>query len=591
MTVFLAGLALSQISPSEASRSYWGNALPGVAWARLDGNIAPRGPAHRTAQEMGLQGRVMWIDGTANLDAVNTPEKIAALMQKVKTVGFNTVVYDVKPIVGRTLYPSALAPQMTSWKGQHMPAGYDPVAIMGTEARRQGLGFFIAMNAFSEGHSYAKRDEKKPDSEFGEAGWGYEAAQLQSVRYDATPILALGEMQFPVAQTLNPGALSEPVSLFTRKPAATEGAFAALNARGVVTATGRLPVPDDLAFDTLVVAQGEAAIPLLAHIRTGGRFRLGSLSRFVGSAENQNQIPLMMNPHSPEIQKRALGFIDEAMTRYKPDGFLYDDRLRFGGIESDFSESTRAAFEARVGRDLSWPEDVFTFTFDRRLNRGIEPGPYYDAWMAFRAETMQKFVREARRHVKTASPTALFGIYAGSWYGDYPRVGANYASADLEAGFPFLTRAYREAGFAGDLDLLITGCYYRFGTLYEALGAGRPAGQTVEAGAVLSTRVSRDQTWTYAGIQLADYWDDPRGLETALQAAVACSQGVMVFDLSHRIDQFWPVLERAFARPAQAPHSVPGLLEQVRAERAARDRRGEKDPPFPILEGAPGAGF
>ena len=63
------------------------------------------GIAQQTARARGVQGRVMWIDGTANLSRVNTAEKIAALMAQLRSAGFNTIVFDVKPIVGLTLYP------------------------------------------------------------------------------------------------------------------------------------------------------------------------------------------------------------------------------------------------------------------------------------------------------------------------------------------------------------------------------------------------------------------------------------------------------------------------------------------------------
>src|SRR5690606_2754448 len=127
--------------------------------------------------------------------------------------------------------------------------------------------------------------------------------------------------------------------------------------------------------------------------------------------------------------------------------------------------------------------------------------------------------------------------------GDYPRYGSNYASPDINAGFPFLTHTYRQTGFANELDLLITGCYYPYGTVTEAIERGAPPGRTVEAGGIISNRVARSMSWTYAGIMIADYYDQPQRIESALQAAAATTQGVMVFDLSHNIDNFWPVFE------------------------------------------------
>jgi hypothetical protein len=65
----------------------------------------------------------------------------------------------------------------------------------------------------------------------------------------------------------------------------------------------------------------------------------------------------------------------------------------------------------------------------------------------------------------------------------------------------------------------------------------------------------------------------------------------MVFDLSHNIDPFWPVFEDVFREAVPAPHAVPGLLAEVRAQHAARKAAGEKQPPVIIYGGVAGTGF
>ncbi len=93
--------------------------LPPVQLDEADNGI---GIAQQTARAKGVQGRVLWIDGTANLNRVNTADKIAALTAQIKTAGFNTIVFDVKPIVGLTLYPSKYADKITTWVGGRTPA-------------------------------------------------------------------------------------------------------------------------------------------------------------------------------------------------------------------------------------------------------------------------------------------------------------------------------------------------------------------------------------------------------------------------------------------------------------------------------------
>ncbi len=559
--------------------------FPALPWVRVDDGAASVGVAQKLARAKGLQGRVLWVDGTANLGRINSDEKVASLLAMVAEVGFNTVVLDVKPIVGRTLYPSSLTPQLTRWREATMPEGYDPLAAFCREAKRNGLSLLISMNAFSEGHSYAKRDEGKPDTPFGDPGWGYRHPELQTVQLESRPELRVRGKSFPVSPTLepNPKGLGEEIGLFRAPLRDPEFVVAPLDASGRVAKTA----PTVFA----AARRGSSAGQALGALGVGGRVEIGSTSSFVPIGRSQRQIPLMMNPLHPEVQSRALGFVREVMGRYAVDGMLYDDRLRFGGLDADFSELSRAAFQRWVGRPVRWPDDVFRFTYTLRMERGVSPGPLYDAWMAWRALAMRNWVRRVRAEVRKARPSALFGIYGGSWYGDYPRFGSNYGSERLVAGYPFLTRTYRQTGFASDLDLFISGCYYPVATVVDAMEQAKPLGRTVEAAAVTATRAVRDECWSYSGIMLSDYAGNPDALARALQAAACGAQGVMVFDLSHATTEQWNVLRRAFRSPAKPPHATPDLLDQVRKRRHALDSSGYREPAVPFYEGAPGAGF
>ena len=242
-------------------------------------------------------------------------------------------------------------------------------------------------------------------------------------------------------------------------------------------------------------------------------------------------------------------------------------------------------------RKVAWPDDVFKWTLTSQMTRGLQPGPLYDEWMTFRADEIQDFVRKVRYAVKGLRPTCLFGCYAGSWYGDYPANGHNYASPQADAGgFWFASPGYQRAGTAPLLDLLVAGCYYPTATIYEAFGKGTPIGATVEASGTLVNRLVRDETWVYAGIALSDFKDDPMGLTNALQAALASAQGVMVFDLSHDVEPMWPVFAQAFAQRREAPTAHMDLLADVKRRRARLDLLGKKDPPIVIAAGSSGTG-
>lgn len=548
-------------------------------------NLANVGVGQSVSRAKEVQARILWVDGTANISRMNSAEKISALVEKAASVGFNTLVFDVKPIVGYTLYPSKISEQLGEWRGEKMPAGFDPLRVFVDECHRRGIGLLVSLNAFSEGHSYSKRDFGKADNQFFKPGWGYEHPELQTVRYVPSPTWR----GFDVHPTLNPAQWSTPIAAFNKIPSAENvGAYVVVDSYGKVVSRS-VEKPTTVAADqTVFAARVEAASALLS---VGERWVMDTRAEFRAMGESQNQIPLMMNPHDQRVQERALSFVNEICSQYEIDGLLYDDRLRFGGLDTDFSPATMAQFEGVVGKKLQWPDDVFRYTFSPRLDAGILPGRFFDDWLAFRSAVMAAWVKRVNQTVKKQRPNAMVGVYAGSWYGDYQKYGSNYASTELNAGFPFLTRAYKQTGFANWLDLLVTGCYYPYGTVYEAAQSGAVPGRTVEAAGILSNRVARDRSWVVAGVQLSNFWDDPMRLEPALQAAASTTQGVMVFDLSHRMEQFWPAFERAFKTKRQAPYQVPGLLELVRKRRDLFDKQGFKDPPFPMFEGAPGTGF
>ncbi len=561
--------------------------LPTIPAVVMDAYGNGFGVAQQVARHRNAQARILWIDATANIERYDSDEKIAALAQQIKAAGFNTVVFDIKPISGQVVYPSKLAPKLTEWRGKTMALEYDPLAAMVREIKGVGLTLFVSMNAFSEGHRMFL------------VGPGYGRLDQQTVIYEPTPIIRspYSKDAFPLSITPN-AADPAAVSVFTtpdRLPADSPNAAAVIVDTKQSRVLSRLvrTTPTPLPRNAVVLYGTDAGAEFLRlHAVPGLRIEFATQASFLPISERPlYQIPLMMNPNHPEVQRYALDIVREVVTNYAVDGLIYDDRLRYGGINADFSEITRSLFEKRVGRPLRWPEDVFEFTITPTLQRGIRPGPYYDAWMAWRAATLKEFVRTVRTELAQIRPGAQLGVYAGSWYGEYPAFGNNWASPRFESGFWFLTPDYQRTGFAPLVDFLITGCYYPVATIHEAMSKAHPIGSTVEAGGMLTNRAVRDEAWSYAGISLADFKDNPEGLQDVLQAACASTQGVMVFDLSHDIEPMWPIFGRAFAQPRTAPHAIPGLLAHVRRRRAARDKAGLKDPPVIISSGASGVGL
>lgn len=583
------------------SRFRTASPLPTLPPVTLDVEGNGVGLAQQTARARDLQARIMWVDGTANLDAVNSAAKVNALVQKVKSAGFNTIVFDVKPIVGYTLYPSKLTSKLTKWKGQTLPASFDPLDAMVDSCRASGISIYASMNTFAEGHRYAITEPNAREL-FGSPGPGYERPEDQTVLYELDNRIGLWDdaQSYPVAS--GPGEIpkdGKSIGVYVRGNVPNQlGAGqvgAIIDASGLVLATvdpGKTNLAGIPEGGGLYVGVLDAAKFLLDVARPGRRLTLRSTPKLVRISERPfQQIPLMTNPFQPSVWNRTLGFVQELSSKYNLNGVVFDDRMRYGGLNADFSPEARAAFESFVGEPVRWPDDVYTFVPSMDLSKGIKPGKWYDAWLAWRAEKMRTFVQTARQVVTASRPGAQLGIYAGSWYGEYFRYGSNWGSPKLRAGFSFLSDQYRKTGFADQIDFLMTGAYYPIATIAEATLTNQPAGRTVESAGQLMNRCVRDETWAYTGIELAKFKGRPQALMNSLQAACGSSQGVMVFDYSHDLDLFIPLFKRAFSRPAKSPSAVPGLLESVRTRRAQLDAEGAIDPPVTIREGAAGTGM
>ena len=177
---------------------------------------------------------------------------------------------------------------MTEWKGQSMPSDFDALGAMLREAHKNGLSFFVSLNAFSEGHSYALRDFGKPGSLFGEPGWGYEHPYLQSVRYDAQPlVLALGGDAFHLSPRRNEWAYGAELAVVTSAPLFPS---ASLYAR--IDSSGRvLSLSDEYpsAAGTVLGARGGGAAFLRLHAQPGMSLRLDSVAEFRRSGDRRTR--------------------------------------------------------------------------------------------------------------------------------------------------------------------------------------------------------------------------------------------------------------------------------------------------------------
>ncbi len=268
----------------------------------------------------------------------------------------------------------------------------------------------------------------------------------------------------------------------------------------------------------------------------------------------------MTNPANKEIQSYELSLLRELLNRYKFDGVILD-RVRYDGIEADFSELSRSLFEQYLGKKLSrFPEDIFEW---RRQPNGKSvrvEGPSFKQWLEWRARVIKEFMKEARATVKAIDSSIIFGTYTGSWYPIYYEVGVNWASEryDPALTYRWATPTYKETGYAELLDLYTSGNYYFEVTKEEVLtkkspstteagtGGGKEYWYSVEGSCEITKEVLCGVVPVYGGLYVEQYRGHPKQFERAVEMCLNKSDGLMIFDLVHIVNfDWWDVIERA----------------------------------------------
>ncbi|RAJ10939.1 glycosyl hydrolase family 10 [Chitinophaga skermanii] len=258
----------------------------------------------------------------------------------------------------------------------------------------------------------------------------------------------------------------------------------------------------------------------------------------------------MLNPANPEVRAYELSIVKEIVDMYPTlDGIILD-RGRYDGIQADFSPLSQQLFEKYIGKKVAnFPSDIYTYKGKQR-----EPGVLYKEWLEWRASVIYKFFADARKVAKKANKKIIFGDYTGAWYSTYYEVGVNWASKkyDPSKDYNWATKKYKQYGYAELLDLFTTGCYFFEVAKSEvnkgdAKAARTEAGMetaksplyTVEGSAELSKDLVKGAVPVYAGLYVDQYAKDKNQFIKAMKMCRAKSDGVMVFDVVHIINNGW----------------------------------------------------
>lgn len=268
----------------------------------------------------------------------------------------------------------------------------------------------------------------------------------------------------------------------------------------------------------------------------------------------------MVNPLDTSFRAHICRVLTDLARAYPVLDGVVMDRVRYDGIEADFSPLSRAAFESYAGEAVTdFPSDIFTWEAGDDGRHHVRRGRLFRKWVEHRAMVVRDAMSQLRQTVKAANPRLEFGTYTGAWYPSYYEVGANFASSsyDPSADYDWATPQYREAAYMEMLDTYIAGNYYTDITTAEALGT--TAGVRNE---------TDSETWTgswysvegscghlrqilgghkfYGGLLVDQLYAEPAKLSRSVEMNLRKSDGLMVFDICHLAARpaLWGELEK-----------------------------------------------
>jgi uncharacterized lipoprotein YddW (UPF0748 family) len=285
---------------------------------------------------------------------------------------------------------------------------------------------------------------------------------------------------------------------------------------------------------------------------------------FVPITKAPDQLAIFVNPLLETVQEYELSIIDELVKKYHPDGIILD-RARYTGIASDFSDSSRLAFQRHVKKTLRrWPEDIFTLAITSDGSAQSIPGKYYKEWLEWRAGIIHGFFKKVRQRVKSIDKNVDFATYVGAWYPTYYELGVNWASPKYrpEKDYKWASKYYYKTGYAPILDFLCVGTYFyevNINELTHAQPKSSDRGKavmkhdkepwySVEGSAEVAMKVTKGEIPVYGSLYVQQYKDkeNPEQFGRAIRMCLEKTDGLMVFDLVH-LENFdwWDVVAKS----------------------------------------------
>jgi uncharacterized lipoprotein YddW (UPF0748 family) len=264
----------------------------------------------------------------------------------------------------------------------------------------------------------------------------------------------------------------------------------------------------------------------------------------------------MLNPAHPKVQAYELSILAEIITKYKSlDGIILD-RVRYDGLEADFSPISKKIFEKYIGKKVNnFPAAIFTYAKENDKSIKV-PGELYKQWLEWRASVIYNFFKNARIVAKKANSKIIFADYTGAWYPTYYEVGVNWASNkyNVQKDYPsWATKKYQQYGYAELLDLYSSGCYFYEVTKQEVLDANEIKAARTEAGmsdqkapwysvegsAEMAMNITMKAAPLLGSIYVDQYKMNKEQCTKAMQMCLDKTNGLMVFDMVHIAERDW----------------------------------------------------
>ena len=258
-----------------------------------------------------------------------------------------------------------------------------------------------------------------------------------------------------------------------------------------------------------------------------------------------DETTFFFNPGHPEVQEYICSLLKDLAAYPDLDGIILD-RGRFDSMMSDFSETTKVAFEEYCGHEVDFNKDVMPAGYTGTITTEM-PYEYKDlkVWLEFRAKTIHDFMEKARDAVRSVNQTVKFGVYVGGWYSTYYDVGVNWGSPNYDTGkkFPlWATPNYKNFGYADLMDHMLIGAYASPGSVY---GAGE---WTMQGFCSLAMTYTAGSCPLVCGGPDVGNWDasdryskeqEEQAVVNSVKACYDACNGYFLFDMIHLKKENW----------------------------------------------------